>query len=204
MEGLRAGGSTRDGGVCCCPLEGKEHLDGPCYKKTSHVGLFSSSLSALCSSSPFHCLVNFLLLSPPVGSSYSFQLFYSSSKNVLLYSLSIMNTLYLFYILGTTELMCLVLHYLNTGKSCHRVKGSCFWCHAIVPKLAKLKSELLLVWFWSLRMIWEAEEGGWKGETGSSKENGGDKWSITDGFKTETKRIKSNRMMSNPAAYVTD
>lgn len=45
MDGLREGEGKRDGGVCRCPLKGKEHLDSSSGKKTTHVFSLHFSLS---------------------------------------------------------------------------------------------------------------------------------------------------------------
>lgn len=50
MDGLREDENKKDGGVCRCPLKGKEHLDSLSYKNRSHV---SASLHF----SVLHCLI---------------------------------------------------------------------------------------------------------------------------------------------------
>lgn len=58
MDGLRDGERKRDGGVCRCPLKGKEHLDSLSCRENSHVSLLPSSLSVSASLSVFLFLVN--------------------------------------------------------------------------------------------------------------------------------------------------
>lgn len=72
MDREREGGreQERDGGVCRCPLKGKEHLDSLSRKKkTSHVSL-TLSLSPFQSFSAFLILV-YTLISRPLISSFS-------------------------------------------------------------------------------------------------------------------------------------
>lgn len=86
MDREREGGreQERDGGVCRCPLKGKEHLDSLSRKKkkkkTSHVSLFVSLSLFFHFSLSLHSLSSFtlsfpvssLLPSPPLMASPSF------------------------------------------------------------------------------------------------------------------------------------